>query len=196
LPENGCVISLPITERLIDCGSWLTPAQSAAMAQSSALLRHCLGRLMRQSRSYSAAPHAAAAAAAASSWFGSVRLAENDPILGITERFLADQHPHKLNVGVVSAPAARQPASRPAGASSRGASSIRPCRGVPRDRAPHRARTATTTASRWCWSACARRRSASWAARSWSEPPGTHAACHPVTGWRWARQANRQCSRM
>lgn len=37
-----------------------------------------------------------------SSWWKSVEPAPNDPILGVTEAFLADPSPEKVNVGVVS----------------------------------------------------------------------------------------------
>jgi len=37
-----------------------------------------------------------------SSWFRSIEPAPKDPILGVTEAFLADQSPNKVNVGVVS----------------------------------------------------------------------------------------------
>lgn len=37
-----------------------------------------------------------------SSWWGSVEPAPKDPILGVTEAFLADPSPDKVNVGVVS----------------------------------------------------------------------------------------------
>lgn len=36
------------------------------------------------------------------SWFADVPLAPKDPILGVTEKFLADQHREKMNLGVVS----------------------------------------------------------------------------------------------
>lgn len=37
-----------------------------------------------------------------SSWWRSVEQAPKDPILGVTEAFLADSSPEKVNVGVVS----------------------------------------------------------------------------------------------
>lgn len=37
-----------------------------------------------------------------SSWWTDVEPAAKDPILGVTEAFLADTHPDKVNVGVVS----------------------------------------------------------------------------------------------
>lgn len=37
-----------------------------------------------------------------SSWWRSVEPAAKDPILGVTEAFLADPSPDKVNVGVVS----------------------------------------------------------------------------------------------
>lgn len=36
------------------------------------------------------------------SWFQHVDMAPRDPILGVTERFLADESPNKINLGVVS----------------------------------------------------------------------------------------------
>lgn len=39
-----------------------------------------------------------------SSWWRSVEPAPKDPILGVTEAFLADPSPDKVNVGVVSVP--------------------------------------------------------------------------------------------
>lgn len=39
---------------------------------------------------------------AAGSWWKHVQPAPRDPILGVTEAFLADTHPDKMNVGVVS----------------------------------------------------------------------------------------------
>jgi hypothetical protein len=35
------------------------------------------------------------------SWFQHVDMAPRDPILGVTERFLADESPNKINLGVV-----------------------------------------------------------------------------------------------
>ncbi|OMO60932.1 Aspartate/other aminotransferase [Corchorus olitorius] len=35
-----------------------------------------------------------------SSWWRNVEPSPKDPILGVTEAFLADQHPDKVNVGV------------------------------------------------------------------------------------------------
>ena len=43
-----------------------------------------------------------AARAMASSLFGHVEPAPKDPILGVTEAYLADPSPDKMNVGVVS----------------------------------------------------------------------------------------------
>lgn len=37
------------------------------------------------------------------SWWKHVQPAPRDPILGVTEAFLADTHPDKMNVGVVCA---------------------------------------------------------------------------------------------
>ena len=39
----------------------------------------------------------------AAQFFGNVEMAPKDPILGISERFLADTNPAKINVGVVGA---------------------------------------------------------------------------------------------
>jgi hypothetical protein len=46
-------------------------------------------------------PRLLAARAMASSLFGHVEPAPKDPILGVTEAFLADPSPDKVNVGVV-----------------------------------------------------------------------------------------------
>lgn len=45
-------------------------------------------------------PRAAVAARSMSSWWRNVEPAPKDPILGVTEAFLADPHPDKVNVGV------------------------------------------------------------------------------------------------
>jgi aspartate aminotransferase, mitochondrial len=45
-----------------------------------------------------------ALARAMASWFGHVEPAAKDPILGVTEAFLADTSPAKVNVGVVRPP--------------------------------------------------------------------------------------------
>lgn len=45
--------------------------------------------------------HASTAQAARRHWFSHVELAPRDPILGVTERFLADENPSKVNLGVV-----------------------------------------------------------------------------------------------
>ena len=37
----------------------------------------------------------------ASGWFGNVQQAPKDPILGVTEAYLADENPEKINLGVV-----------------------------------------------------------------------------------------------
>uniref|UniRef100_A0A383V9K1 Aspartate aminotransferase n=1 Tax=Tetradesmus obliquus TaxID=3088 RepID=A0A383V9K1_TETOB len=39
-------------------------------------------------------------AAAATNWFSHVEMAPRDPILGVTEKFLADKNPDKINLGV------------------------------------------------------------------------------------------------
>jgi aspartate aminotransferase len=49
-------------------------------------------------------PRLLAARAMASSLFGHVEPAPKDPILGVTEAFLADPSPDKVNVGVVRNP--------------------------------------------------------------------------------------------
>lgn len=59
-----------------------------------ALLRQSGRCLLHQQRSFSAS-------AVAQSWFGNVEQAPKDPILGITEAFLADEDPKKWNLGVV-----------------------------------------------------------------------------------------------
>ena len=38
----------------------------------------------------------------AGGWFGNVEQAPKDPILGVTEAYLADENPDKINLGVVS----------------------------------------------------------------------------------------------
>ncbi len=53
-------------------------------------------------RGYAAQP--AATAGSTSTLFGHVEPAPKDPILGITEKFLADPSPIKMNLGVVSGP--------------------------------------------------------------------------------------------
>lgn len=60
-----------------------------------ALLRQTHRCLLHQNRNFSAS-------AVAQTWFGNVEQAPKDPILGITEAFLADDNPKKMNLGVVS----------------------------------------------------------------------------------------------
>lgn len=60
-----------------------------------ALLRQTHRCLLHQNRNFSAS-------AIAQTWFGNVEQAPKDPILGITEAFLADDNPKKMNLGVVS----------------------------------------------------------------------------------------------
>ena len=60
-----------------------------------ALLRQTHRCLLHQNRNFSAS-------AVAQTWFGNVEQAPKDPILGITEAFLADNNPKKMNLGVVS----------------------------------------------------------------------------------------------
>ena len=59
-----------------------------------ALLRQTHRCLLHQNRNFSAS-------AIAQTWFGNVEQAPKDPILGITEAFLADDNPKKMNLGVV-----------------------------------------------------------------------------------------------
>ena len=59
-----------------------------------ALLRHSQRCLLHQQRQF-------ASSAVAQTWFGNVEQAPKDPILGITEAFLADEDPKKMNLGVV-----------------------------------------------------------------------------------------------
>jgi hypothetical protein len=66
------------------------------MIQSSSLVSQSAWRLLF-SRSMSVT------SASASSFFANVEMAPKDPILGITERYLADTNPEKINVGVVGA---------------------------------------------------------------------------------------------
>jgi hypothetical protein len=93
-----------------------------------------------------------ALARAMASWFGHVEPAAKDPILGVTEAFLADTSPAKLNVGVVRLPSLPHTISM----------SLFFCRPATmvmslRNRAP----TGTTTAGLWCSSVCVRRSGAS-----------------------------------
>jgi aspartate aminotransferase len=48
----------------------------------------------------SSSSSSAAAVASSGSWWKDVQPAARDPILGVTEAFLADTHPSKMNVGV------------------------------------------------------------------------------------------------
>lgn len=91
----------------------------------------------------------AVAARSMASWFGHVEPAAKDPILGVTEAFLADPSPDKVNVGVV-----RICSLPPPPPFHHELSRLIPelCVCVRR-----RARTGTTAGSPWCWSACARR---------------------------------------
>lgn len=57
------------------------------------------GSASTSGRSFSSA--APAAVQQGQSWFSHVELAPKDPILGVTERFLADKDPLKMNLGVV-----------------------------------------------------------------------------------------------
>ena len=59
-----------------------------------ALLRQTHRCLLHQHRNFSAS-------AVTQTWFGNVEQAPKDPILGITEAFLADDNPKKMNLGVV-----------------------------------------------------------------------------------------------
>lgn len=58
-----------------------------------ALLRQTHRCLLHQHRNFSAS-------AVSQTWFGNVEQAPKDPILGITEAFLADDNPKKMNLGV------------------------------------------------------------------------------------------------
>uniref|UniRef100_A0A0A9BR71 Uncharacterized protein n=1 Tax=Arundo donax TaxID=35708 RepID=A0A0A9BR71_ARUDO len=51
-------------------------------------------------RRWGPSPAPAAMAMPMASWFGHVEPAAKDPILGVTEAFLADPSPDKVNVGV------------------------------------------------------------------------------------------------
>ncbi len=72
---------------------------SLIMAGSMAALARRSRRFMSSSSSSSAA-----AVASSGSWWKDVQPAARDPILGVTEAFLADTHPSKMNVGVVRFP--------------------------------------------------------------------------------------------
>ncbi len=67
------------------------------MMHSSSLVSQGAWRLLF-SRSMSVS-----SAASASSFFANVEMAPKDPILGVTDKYLADTNPDKINVGVVSA---------------------------------------------------------------------------------------------
>ncbi len=69
---------------------------SFIMAGSMAAIARRSRRFMSSSSSSSAA-----AVASSGSWWKDVQPAARDPILGVTEAFLADTHPSKMNVGVV-----------------------------------------------------------------------------------------------
>ena len=45
--------------------------------------------------------HTSALAQATNEWFTNVPMAKKDAILGVTENFLADENPEKINLGVV-----------------------------------------------------------------------------------------------
>ncbi len=62
-----------------------------------------MAALARRSRRFmsSSSSSSAAAVASSGSWWKDVQPAARDPILGVTEAFLADTHPSKMNVGVV-----------------------------------------------------------------------------------------------
>ncbi|CAK9225365.1 unnamed protein product [Sphagnum troendelagicum] len=61
-----------------------------------------MAALARRSRRFisSSSSSSAAAVASSGSWWKDVQPAARDPILGVTEAFLADTHPSKMNVGV------------------------------------------------------------------------------------------------
>ena len=95
-------------------------------------------------------------------FFQNVEQAPKDPILGITENFLADTNPKKINLGVVNFSPARL---------SRGE-----VRGCPRGRIE------TMKANQWCSSAFVRRRSALLANITWSEARFAKKVLEVVTG--------------
>ncbi|GBF87409.1 aspartate, mitochondrial [Raphidocelis subcapitata] len=70
------------------------PLAAAAAARSLAAASSALAAGARAFASSSAA------AAARKSWFSDVGMAPRDPILGVTEKFLADTSPDKINLGV------------------------------------------------------------------------------------------------
>jgi hypothetical protein len=94
-----------------------------------------------------------ALARAMASWFGHVEPAAKDPILGVTEAFLADTSPAKVNVGVVRPPSLPRTISMSLFFFCRPATMVMSLR--------NRAPTETTTAGLWCSSACVRRSGAS-----------------------------------
>lgn len=70
------------------------PTFAAYYALHMALLRQTHRCLLHQHRNFSAS-------AVSQTWFGNVEQAPKDPILGISEAFLADEKPNKMNLGVV-----------------------------------------------------------------------------------------------
>lgn len=73
---------------------------STASSAAVAVMRMAAASLSRRAFSAQAAPASAAASGSRASWFGAVEMAPRDPILGITEKFLADKSPDKINLGV------------------------------------------------------------------------------------------------
>lgn len=90
-------VSSLISTKTAGCSRFhLTPTHFLglpAMASKTAISR---GIARRLSSRY------AFATRSMSSWWSDVEPAAKDPILGVTEAFLADTHPDKVNVGVVS----------------------------------------------------------------------------------------------
>ena len=62
-----------------------------------AALRTAVQRMARSANS-----RGVHASAVANGWWAHLEPAPKDPILGVTEAYLADTHPDKVNVGVVS----------------------------------------------------------------------------------------------
>lgn len=131
-----------------------------------ALLRQTHRCLLHQHRNFSAS-------AVSQTWFGNVEQAPKDPILGITEAFLADDNPKKMNLGVVwltiYACCCMQVTihARPCGCNQS-------C--VELFEMLCRAHTVMTMASLWCWMLCEKQSAELEAATSWSELQA--AMCH------------------
>lgn len=78
------------------CVLCILEISSVSDSPSMAIRNSLNGRFLRHS--------SVAGARFMSSWFRNIEPAPKDPILGVTEAFLADQSPNKVNVGVVSSP--------------------------------------------------------------------------------------------